>query len=105
MSFRDTPEGVTTLLFIAFALFVIYTRWRNWLDSNVPVLFYIVMIIYANAAQDRMPPWVVYAGFCLGMVLRFEFMSPSFTKFIKGLEFCVLGAIVYLCLGEVVQVY
>lgn len=102
MSIRDTPGGITTLLFIAFALFVIYTRMRNWLDSNVPVIFYVVMIIYANTLGDRLPAWVVYAGFGLGMTLRFEFMNPGFTKFIKGIEFCVLGAIVYLCLGNVI---
>ena len=104
MSFKDTPGGVTTLLFVAFALFVMYTRMRNWLDSNVPVIFYVVMIVYANTLSERLPPWVVYAGFCLGMILRFEFMNPGFTKFIKTVEICLLGAIVYLCLGEVVIV-
>jgi hypothetical protein len=100
MSFRDTPGGVTTMIFVAFALFVIYTRMKNWLDSNVPVFFYIAMIIYANTLAERLPPAVVYAGFGLGMILRFEFMNTKFTKFIKILEYGVLGAIVYLCVGD-----
>ena len=105
MSFKDTPGGVTTLLFVAFALLVIYTRVRNWLDSNVPVFFYILMIIYANTLGDRLPPWMVYVGFCLGMVLRFEFMNPAFTKFIKITEICVLSGIVFICLSDIFQLY
>jgi|SRR5689334_8184287 hypothetical protein len=101
MSFKDTPGGVTTLLFVAFALFVIYTRMKNWLDSNVPVIFYAAMIVYANTLAERLPAWVVYAGFGLGMILRFEFMNTKFTKFIKVVEYCVLAAIVYLCTREV----
>ena len=104
MSFKDTPGGVTTLLFVAFALLVMYTRMRNWLDSNVPVIFYILMIIYVNTLSDRLPPWVVYAGFGLGMILRFEFMNNKFTKFIKVIELCVLGGIVYFCLSDIVVV-
>lgn len=104
MSLRDTPTGVTTLLFIAFAVFVVYTRIRNWLDSNIPIFFYILSIVYISVLGDRLPPWVVYVGFGLGLLLRFEFMNPNFTRFIKAIEFCVLGAIVYLCLGEVVRI-
>src|SRR5579871_3104284 len=101
MSFRDTPEGMTTLLFAAFALFVIYTRLRNWLDSNVPLMFYVGMIVYANAVDLLLPAWMLYTGLCMAMFLRFEFMNSGFTKFIKFGELCILSSMLFLCLNQV----
>jgi hypothetical protein len=94
-------SSVTTMLFIAFAVFVMYTRLKGWLDSNIPIFFYLIMVVYANTGGDRVPPIVVYVGFGLALLLRFEFMNMNVTKFVKFLEFCVLGAIVYICFGHV----
>lgn len=91
------------MLVLACACFVIYTRTRNWLDSNFPLIFYFGMIMYAATLGDRLPPFLIYAGLGLGAVLRFEFMSDKFIKVVKFCEYGVLAAIIYYCAGGFVQ--
>ena len=88
---------VTTALIIAFALFVIYTRFKNWLDSNVPIFFYVILIAYVKSIDGTVPLWLMLTAFALGLVLRFEFMNVTFARVVKVFELCALGAIIYFC--------
>ena len=77
MGFTADVFSVTTLLLVVFALFVIYIRFKNWLDSNVPLIFYIAMIVYVRSVDvPSLPLWLILVGFALGGLLRFEFMNP-----------------------------
>ena len=89
--------SVTTALIIAFGLFVIYTRFKNWLDSNVPIFFYVILIAYMKSIDGEVPLWLMLTSFALALVLRFEFMNVAFARIVKGLELCALGGILYLC--------
>ncbi|HTS46446.1 MAG TPA: hypothetical protein VMH05_00795 [Bryobacteraceae bacterium] len=104
MGFRATPYTVTTALMVAFALLVIYVRMKNWLDSNVPLYFYVILIVYMRAVDGTVPVWLIVAGFALTMLLRFEFLNPFFTKSVKFLEICALGGMIYLGMRMVLQV-
>ena len=96
MGFTADVFSVTTLLLVFFALFVIYIRVKNWLDSNVPIIYYVVMIIYVKSIENQhLPLWLILVGFALAGMLRFEFMNPTFTKIIKALEMLTLAAIIY----------
>jgi hypothetical protein len=88
---------VTTALIVAFALFVIYTRFKNWLDSNVPIFFYVILIAYVKSVDGTVPLWLMLTAFALGLVLRFEFMNVTFARVVKVFELCALGAIIYFC--------
>ena len=88
---------VTTALIVAFALFVIYTRLKNWLDSNVPIFFYVILIAYMKSVEGTVPLWLMLTAFALGLVLRFEFMNVTFARIVKVFELCALGAIIYFC--------
>jgi len=106
MGFTADVFSVTTLLLVAFALFVVYIRIKNWLDSNVPIIYYIAMIVYVRSISidnPRLPLWLVLVGFALGGLLRFEFMNPVFTRIIKTLELATLAAIIYLSLAMILQ--
>jgi len=89
--------NVTTALIVAFALFVIYTRLKNWLDSNVPIFFYVILIAYMKAVEGTVPLWLMLTAFALALVLRFEFMNVTFARVVKVFELCALGAIIYFC--------
>jgi hypothetical protein len=89
--------NVTTALLVVGALFVIYLRLRNWFDTNVPLLYYGIMILYSNALDGLLQPWVVYFGVGLALLLRFEFMNMRFTQAVKSVEMLVLAAIVWDC--------
>jgi len=90
--------SVTTGLMMAFAAFVIFTRMRNWLDSNVPVFFYVGLLAYQKWAAEisKVPWWLILVSLGLGLTLRFEFMNAFFTKFVKFLEMGTLAVIIYL---------
>jgi hypothetical protein len=94
--------SVTTALMVAFALFVAYIRSRNWLDSNVPIFFYVLMLAYARFFGDnKVPLWLILAGFGLTLMIRFEFMNPVFIKIVKILEYAVLAVIIYLAIASI----
>ena len=78
MGFRATPYTVTTALMVAFALLVIYVRMKNWLDSNVPLYFYIILIVYMRAVDGTVPVWLICR--VRPAMLRFEFMNHFFTS-------------------------
>lgn len=90
--------SVTTALMMAFAAFVIFTRLRNWLDSNVPILFYVALLAYQRWAAEisKAPWWLILGAFALGLTLRFEFMNSFFTKVVKFIEMATLAVIIYL---------
>jgi hypothetical protein len=90
---------VTLGLLILFGLFVIYTRFKNWLQSNVPIFFYILLILYMQSTEGSVPFWLIATGFGLALMLRFEFMNNGFTRFVKFLELSALGVMLYLSAG------
>src|SRR6202035_1727848 len=98
MELKSDAITVTTALMVAFALFVIYTRLKNWLDSNVPIFFYVILIAFMKSVDGSVPLWLMLTGFALALVLRFEFMNISFARIVKVLELCVLGAVIYFCI-------
>ena len=74
---------------------------RKKYDSNLPLLFYFVALIFTNMTDRAVNPYLMMAGLGLALLLRFEFMNPSFTKLIAGLTTAALGVIVYVFLVEV----
>jgi hypothetical protein len=99
----SNAASVTTILMAAVALYVMYTRLKNWLESNVPIFFYVFLIIYMRAVDGSVPLWLSLAGMCCALILRFEFMNEFFIKVVKFLEFAVLAVIIYLCVTMVWQ--
>jgi hypothetical protein len=99
----SNAASVTTILMAALALYVMYTRLKNWLESNVPIFFYVFLIIYMRAVDGSVPLWLSLAGMCCALILRFEFMNEFFIKVVKFLEFAVLAVIIYLCVTTVWQ--
>lgn len=102
MAITANAYTVTTGLMIVFALFVAFTRIKNWLDSNVPIFFYVILIAFMRSVEGTVPLWLILTSFALGLTLRFEFMNPLFTRIVKTLELCVLAIIVYMMMRMIV---
>ncbi len=92
----SNAASVTAILIIAFGLFVMYTQWKNWFDSNLPIIFYVVFFGFMQSIDGGVPFWLICVGFGLALVLRFEFMNTGLTRVVKFLEMGALGAILYL---------
>jgi hypothetical protein len=93
---------ITLGLLILFGLFVAYTRLKNWLDSNVPLFFYVFLFAYMQN-DGSVPLWLMCAGLGLGLILRFEFMNNGFTRVVKFVELGTLGVILYLSTDMLLQ--
>jgi len=92
-----TVYTFTTSLLMIFAIFVMYTRTKDWLESNVPIMFYIIMIAWVKTYADRIPALPLYIGLGLALLLRFEFMGKIPVRLCKVAEACVIMAILYTC--------
>jgi hypothetical protein len=99
----SNAASVTTILMAALALYVIYTKLKNWLESNVPIFYYVFLVIYMRAIEGSVPIWLSLAGMCCALILRFEFMNELFIKVVKFIEMAILAVIIYLCVTMVWQ--
>jgi|SRR5580700_9130305 hypothetical protein len=97
----SSASSVTAVLIIALGVFVMYTRLKNWFDSNIPIIFYLIFLIYMGSVDGSVPFWLTCAGFGLALVLRFEFMNTGFIRVVKFLELGTLGVILYLSTAAV----
>jgi hypothetical protein len=94
--YLSNAASVTAVLLIGFGVFVMYTQWKNWFDSNLTIIFYVLFFGFMKSIDGVVPFWLMCAGFGLAMVLRFEFMNTGFTRIVKFLELGTLGAMLYL---------
>jgi len=92
----SNASSVTAVLIIAFGVFVMYTQWKNWFDSNLPIIFYVVFFGFMRSMDGVVPFWLMCTGFGLALMLRFEFMNAAFTRIVKFLELGALGTMIYL---------
>jgi hypothetical protein len=99
----SSASSVTLVLLIAFGVFVMYTQLKNWFDSNLPIIFYVVFFVFMRAVEGVVPFWLMCVGFGLALMLRFEFMNTAFQRIVKFLELGALGAIVYLSSTMIVR--
>src|SRR6266852_5927401 len=99
----SSGSEVTLGLLIAFGLFVVYTRLKNWLDSNIPIIFYVLLIGYMQSNDGSVPFWLILTACALALILRFEFMNPPFTRTVKFLELSALGVTLYLSVSMLIH--
>jgi len=99
----SSASSVTLILLIAFGVFVMYTQLKNWFDSNLPIIFYVVFFAFMSSVEGVVPLWLMCVGFGLALMLRFEFMNAGFQRVVKFLELGALGAIVYLSSTMIVR--
>lgn len=99
----SNASEVTLGLLVAFGLFVVYIRLRNWLDSNVPIIFYLLLIAYMQSNDGPVPFWLTCVGCALALMLRFEFMNAPFTRGVKFLELGTLAVMLYLSMGMLIS--
>ena len=74
---------MTTLLVVALAVMAVIFILKKRYDSNLPLLFYSIAVVFSNATDRSVNPILLYTGLAFALLLRFEFMNPSFAKVIS----------------------
>jgi hypothetical protein len=98
-----TPLNMTTLLVVALAVVAMIFILKKKYDSNVPLLFYAIAVVFSNASDHNVNPFLLYTGLAFALMLRFEFMNPGFAKVISFFTTSCLGLIIYVFLYEVMD--
>ena len=101
MDFDANSENITELLVAALAIVSMVLLMKKKYDSNLPLLFYFVALIFTNMSDRSVNPYLMVAGLAFALLLRFEFLNPGFTKVMAGLTTISMGVIVYVFLVEV----
>jgi hypothetical protein len=101
VDFDANSANITELLVASLAIVAMVFLMRKKYDSNLPLLFYFVALIFTNMSDRSVNPYLMVVGLAFALLLRFEFMNPGFTKLIAGLATASMGVIVYVFLVEV----
>ncbi len=93
--------NVTELLVVALAVVAAMTVLLKRYSSNMPLLFYFVLVMFGNMSEREINPYVLYAGLVMAMFLRFEFMGGGFVKVVAFMTSASLVVIIYLMVSDV----
>jgi hypothetical protein len=96
-----TGTDLTTLLVVALAMVAVILMLRKRYDSNIPLLFYLAAVVFLNATDREINPYLLYVGLVSALLLRFEFMGRGFAKFIAFLATSSMCLIIWMFLAQV----
>lgn len=100
MDFQGTPLNLTTLLLAALALVGLITLLRKRYESNLPLFFYFVALVFTNLTDRGISPALMYVGLVFALLLRFEFMNTGFAKLCAFFATGSLALIIYVFVAE-----
>ena len=101
MDFNSTPVNVSEMLTITLGIIALYWLFRQKTDSNMPILYYISMIIFMTVTEREIHPYLFYPGLGIALLLRFEFMNAPVTKFVISLEVIALILILWESMAHI----
>ena len=101
MEFNPTSLNVTEVLVISLAVISAILLMRKRYDSNLPLLFYLVLVLFNDMSDRGVNPYLLYTGLILALLLRFEFMGGAVAKLVAFLTTASLGVIIWLMMAEV----
>ena len=77
MDFTASPKNITELLVVSLAVVSIIMLLKKRYDSNIPLLFYSLAVMFTNAVDRQVHPAILYGGLLFCLLLRFEFMGKK----------------------------
>lgn len=101
MELNATSENITALLVVLLAIVAMYFLIRKKYDSNLPLFFYFIALVFTNMSDKEVNPYLMFIGLGFALLLRFEFMNTGFSKVVAFLATATMGLIVYVFLVEV----
>ncbi len=101
MDFQGTPLNMTELLVAVLAAVAIIMLMRKKYDSNLPLLFYFVAVLFTNLSDREVNPYLLYGGLAFALLLRFEFMNQGFAKVVAFFATCTMGLTIWVMLHEI----
>ena len=101
MRFNPTSTNMVAVLISTLAIVGILSMIRKKYDSNVPLLFYFFAVPFTNMFNRPVDPALMYGSLAFALLLRFEFMGASFTKFIAFMASFGLVVMIWALMSDV----
>ncbi len=95
MYIRLTFFNGITLLMMALTIGMIVRRLKGRLESNLPLAYYVVLVLYTRYYEGTFNQYWVFAGVVFALFLRFEFLARRFEKFMLAAEFTVFAYLLW----------
>jgi len=102
MSFRATPTNMTELLVMCIAVVAVFMLLRKRYDSNLPLLFYFLAVVFTNSVDRQVNPAIMYGGLAFCLLLRFEFMGSGISKLVAFLANAGLVLMIWVMMTQIV---
>ena len=96
-----TPLNIIALLVVALAIVALIVLLQKHYESNFPLLFYFVAVVFTSMSERTVNPILLYGGLGLTLLVRFEFLNNSFSKVMGYLATTALCGIILVFLAEV----
>ena len=80
MYFNASPKNITELLVVSLAVVSIIMLLKSRYESNIPLLFYSVAVMFTNGVDRQVHPAILYGGLLFCLLLRFEFMGKKISR-------------------------
>jgi hypothetical protein len=103
MHLRLTDFGILTMAVVAASIWMAFIRSKLPEESNWPLVYWGFLIAYLGWVEDVFYPYVIYFGLFLALIIRFEFLSPSFIKVFNVFEYLCWAYVVIAGLGYVLS--
>ena len=100
MYFNATPKNMTEILVVCLAVVSMIMLLRKRYDSNLPLLFYFMAVVFTNAADRPVNPAILYGGLAFCLLLRFEFMGSSISKLVAFMASTGLVLMIWVMMAD-----
>jgi hypothetical protein len=84
-----------TICVVAVAMFLIIYRYTGKTDSNLPMVFNLMIGAHMMTFEEGLSPMYVYVALVCALFLRFEFMNKAFVRLVRTVETGALGYIIW----------
>jgi len=101
MYFNASATNITELLVVSLAVVSIILLLKKRYDSNIPLLFYSLAVMFTNGVDRQVHPAILYGGLLFCLLLRFEFMGKKISKAVAFLANAGLVAMIWAMMTDV----
>ena len=97
----DNPGLLFSFLLTVATAWLALARYQTRADNGWPLAYYLALVVYLNAYDLVLNPYVVYVAVVCALMLRFEFMNARIVLFVRVIEVGALIHIGYCLIGAV----
>ena len=95
MYFRFTLFNVITLGVMALTAWVAVKRFAWRLESNWPLAYYALLVVYMHSFEGSLDKYWVFSGIICALFLRFEFLPRPLVIIVRALEIIVFAYVLW----------